>query len=372
MLVNALFLAGLTAGAVTVAPANPDSAELRMEVDESAKEIVLKVGPFSLVDRTGEDAHAHHGAGHDTPVYQFKWPVKGWLRGFRINVVDSDGNELPREVMHHMIMVNYDRRQLIYRAAERIMGAGSETADYSLPKSIGVPVPEGTQLGMYVAWHNATGADLEDVHLQITLVYTPHNQVPQPVSTLPVYFDTNLEVGGTNTFDILPGITEKSYEFSVPISGRLLGVSGHMHDFGSEVRLEEVASGKVLTTVKAEREANGKVTGVERHLFGVSGRGLKLEAGKMYRVVGIYDNPTDRKIDLGAMAEIVGIFAPDDIEQWPDLDRSDPVFQRDMASLESLSMEMMDSDHADDHDHEGMDHDDSESHDDHADGDHDH
>lgn len=34
------------------------------------------------------------------------------------------------------------------------------------------------------------------------------------------------------------------------------------------------------------------------------------------------------------MAHIAALFTPDDIRQWPAIDFSDPVFQRDLASLE--------------------------------------
>jgi len=142
-------------GAMAMAPA--DSATLEVVVDSSAKKIIITVGPFDLPDRTGEDTHMHSGAGHDTPVYHFDWPIEGWLRGFELQAV------------HHMIMVNFDRRQLIYRAAERILGSGTETAGYELPKSIGVPVRPGSDLGMYIAWHNTTGAPIEEAYFQLTL-----------------------------------------------------------------------------------------------------------------------------------------------------------------------------------------------------------
>jgi hypothetical protein len=318
-------------GAMAMAPA--DSAKLEMVVDSSAKTIVLTVGPFDLPDRTGEDTHMHSGAGHDTPVYHFDWPIEGWLRGFELQAFDGDGNVLPQRIVHHMIMVNFDRRQLIYRAAERILGSGTETAGYELPKSIGVPVRPGSDLGMYIAWHNTTGARIEEAYFQLTLSWIPKNQVPQPVSGLPVYFDVNLTIGGTNTYDIPAGRSEKSYEFTLPVSGRLLGVGGHMHDYGVEVRLEDAESDKVITTVKAEVDTNGWVVDLERHLFGVSGRGKKLKANHPYRVVAVYDNPTGSTLELGAMAHMVGLYAPDDIDKWPAIDLEDPVYQKDLASL---------------------------------------
>ena len=349
-LFHAALIGGVSVGTATASSPGvaPDTNLIQVETDFSKREVLVTLGPFQLEDRSGMDHHAmpmDDGAGHDTPVFDFTWPVDGWFRGFRIEVVDGSGNTLPREIMHHMIMVNYDRRQLLYSAAERIMGAGSETGDAVLPKSVGVPVNAGMRLGVYVAWHNATGAPIDEAYLKISLIWSPKNLMPQPVSSLPIYMDVNLEVGGTNTFDIPAGRTEKSYEFSVPVSGRLLGISGHLHNYGVAVRLEDAETGKVITQVKGHRLPDGTVTGMERKLFGVLGRGLKLRSDKRYRVVGIYDNPTGATIPLGAMAEIVGLFVPDDMSLWPKLDLDDPIMQRDLASLAEMGRDQGEMDH---------------------------
>jgi hypothetical protein len=112
-----------------------------------------------------------------------------------------------------------------------------------------------------------------------------------------------------------------------------------MHDYGSGVRLEDAETGKVLTQVKAERDAQGKVLKVSRKLFGVSGDGLRLKAKHRYRVIGDYDNPTGELRVRGAMASMVGLFVPDDMESWPAVDAGDPTYQRDLASLEGRGEE---------------------------------
>jgi len=271
-------------------------------------------------------------------VYRFQWPVRGWFRGFRVEVLDSAGGQLPKRLMHHMIMINYDRRQLIYQAAERLWGAGVETGSVSLPKTIGVPLAPATNLGLYIAWHNDTGTDLPGVRLRMTMEWTPPNQVPRPVDVLPFYFDVNLTVGGDNEFDVPPGRSERSHEFVLPTEGRILGLSGHLHQYGREVRLEDAESGKVLTRVEAQQRPNGKVQRMERHLFGVAGQGLKLKAGHRYRVVAVYDNPTGETLVKGAMGSLAGIFAPGDMNRWPALVPDDSLFQKDLKFLTRRGM----------------------------------
>ena len=108
------------------------------------------------------------------------------------------------------------------------------------------------------------------------------------------------------------------------MGGRLLGVGGHMHDYGVRVRLEDVETGKVLIAVTATRDSAGKVSKMSRKLFGVSGEGMKLKGNHRYRVVGEYDNPTGETLVKGAMAHMAGLFTPDDMSRWPAIDPSDP------------------------------------------------
>jgi hypothetical protein len=333
-----LMLWSLVLAASAVASPKPvPPASVTVAVDSSKHELTITAGPYDLPNMPPMDEHAMMdlGMSHDTPVQHFVWPIDGWFRGFRVALSDAQGHEVPRHVMHHLIMVNFSRRQLLYNAAERLMGAGTETDDeVSVPKTIGVPMSPGMRLGMYVAWHNDTGKDLDGVYLKVTMLWTPKNQNPQPVNSMPIYMDVNLTVGASNTFDVPPGKSSKAYEFTLPVGGRLLGVGGHMHDYGVDVRLEDAETGKVLATVKTTRDAEGKVTKVSRKLFGVSGDGLKLQADHRYRVVGEYDNPTDETKIKGAMAHMVGLFVPDDMSKWPKIDPTNPTYQRDLASLQ--------------------------------------
>ena len=332
MLWSSILAAALVGGPGQQAPV----PNVTIAVDSARKELTLTAGPFDLPNMPPMDDHGmmDHGMSHDTPLQQFEWPIDGWFRGFRLELTDAAGNPVPRGVIHHMIMVNFSRRQLVYPAVERLMGAGTETGDLSVPKTIGVPMTPGMKLGVYVAWHNDSGKDLEGVFLKIVMLWTPKNQNPQPVNSLPIYMDVNLTVGGTNTFDVPPGISEKAHEFTLPVSGRLLGVGGHLHDYGVRVRLEDAETGKVITVVEATRDSAGKVSKVSQRLFGVSGEGLKLKANHRYRVVGVYDNPTGQTLIRGAMAHMAGLFVPDKLSEWPHIDTENTEYLRDMMALQ--------------------------------------
>jgi hypothetical protein len=309
-----------------------------VRLDPARHEVVVTAGPFAVHAMPAGMKHEDMDMmeDHETPLIRFAWPVDGWFRGFAIEILDAAGKPIDRRLVHHLIAINFDRRQLLYPSYERLFGAGQETEDAYVPKSIGVPMKAGARLGMYLAWANETGKDLEGVQVKLRLAYSPTNLTPRPLDALPIYMDVNLTVGKGNEFDVPAGRSEKSWVFSPAVSGRLLGVGGHLHDYGVEVRLEDAESGKVLTRVEATRTPDGKVRKIGRRLFGVSGEGLRMKAGHRYRVVGVYENPTGQLIHNGAMAHMVGLYVPDDYAKWPKLDLSDPTLQDDLAALEEL------------------------------------
>jgi hypothetical protein len=329
------------------APA-PADKQVRIAVDSANSRIVVTTGPFHLPASAGE-MQGMHGM-HDMPgmekmkgmegmehhelshFMRFDWPVDGWLRGFRVDMTDASGKPLPDNLLHHLIGVNLDRRQLVYHAVERLFGWGSETDPVELPSGIAVPLKPGERLGMYAMFENKTGKDV-DAYLRLTIPYEPTDDGSHPTAVLPLYVDVNNVIGGVTTFDVQPGKSTKSYEFELPTSVRVIAVGGHMHDYGKSVALEDVESGKVLVKLKAKRDKNGKVKGVSRFVFGYNTDALHLEAGHRYRVVAEYDNPTDSTLRNGGMAHINGALVPDDMSKWPALDPNDPLVQKDIATL---------------------------------------
>jgi hypothetical protein len=309
---------------------------LEIDVDEGAREISVRMGPFTPTPAV----HADHATPMDStlsPLMRFEWPVDGWLRGFRVRVIDGEGEELSRDLLHHVIGVNFGRRQLVYPALERFVGVGSETSDVELPDEIGVPLEIGQRLALYASLHDETGRGRSPVYVLVTLFYTPRAGRDDVTDVLPIYLDANNQVGGTNAWDLAPGRTERAWEFTLPVSGGLLGVSGHLHDHGLEVRLEDAETDEVLVELDARHDRHGRVKEVETHAFrkwlGLRWDPLRLEAGHVYRVVGVYDSPLPDTVPNGAMAHIAGVFAPDDMSEWPVLDMGNDTLRLDVAAL---------------------------------------
>lgn len=314
-----------------------DAPPLTVRVDASRHEVILTLGPLHLAAApTGEGHEGMHHGGHNMPLVRFAWPVAGWLRGFQTTIHDAEGRPLSRRLLHHINLFHLERRQLLEPVFERTIAAGQETDDVSLPASIGVRIESGAEMALLSAWTNETGEDLHDVVLEFVLPYLPENTSPRPRSVGSFAIDLGFRPGQTDAFDVGPGRTVHQRDIVFPTGGRILGIGGHLHDYGESIALVDLTNGKVLFELRAKADSAGKVSSVGRRLFSVTGEGLRIRAGRPYRVVAIYQNPLGRTLVDGGMALLAGIFAADDPATWPVLDRTNASFLADLAALDRI------------------------------------
>lgn len=342
MLTSASLLLLLAAAPLPGGVASAPDPAVTITVDSSRREVTLRTGPFTIATMPEGMDHGDHGtqemAGMETPFLAFDWPVTGWLRGFRITLSDANGRPLPRRLIHHVNMMNFERRALLYDAVERTLAAGQETEDVTLPRAVGFPMTAGTAVGLMAAWANDTGADIEGVYLTVTLLWSPTNLSPRPLDALPLYLDVNYQgPGQSDSYDLPAGASSRSHEFTLPIGGRLLGVGGHLHDYARELTLEDLETGRTVVRLRARLDRAGKLLSVERRLYGARGDGLALRGGRRYRITASYDNPTGSTIPSGAMGIMIGLFVPEDLAKWPSLDRDNPGIKADIAAIRSTS-----------------------------------
>ena len=306
--------------------------QVSIAVDSARGEVIITAGPYDLPNMPPDMAEMHMG----TPqVLRFDWPLDGGLRGFNLSMQTADGKALPRSVIHHLIAVNFDRRQIVYQMVERLFGWGKETDPVMLPAGVGVPLAKGQHLGVYAMWHNDSGRDIHNAYLKMTLSFIPKAKLQNPV--LPMYVDVNNHIGGVTTFDVPPGKSTRAYEFEFPLSGRLIGIGGHLHDYGVAVRFEDAETGKVLVRLKSDRDDRGEISKVGRFIWGFHEEALAIDAHHKYRVVTEYDNPTRKNIAAGGMGHINGVFSPNDMAEWPALDLANADIKLDIATLPSYT-----------------------------------
>jgi hypothetical protein len=135
--------------------------------------------------------------------------------------------------------------------------------------------------------------------------------------------------GETHAYDLPPGYSEKSWEGRPAVAGRILGVGGHLHQYGLALRLEDLTAGKVIWEAQPILDEDGNLIGMPVKKF-FWRLGVKVRPDHTYRLTAIYDNPTGEVIPDGAMGALGGVFLPARGAAWPVIDPAHPEYQLDL------------------------------------------
>lgn len=310
-------LSSTVAPLLAQAPAAPQPG-LRVRVDAAHDDVVLEVGPVDL------PANGDH---KQLPAYHATIPVDGWLHGYRVEMVDGRGRPVPRATLHHVNVIAPEQRELFSPIMLRVAAAGQETAPVGLPRMLGYRVRRGQQLIVTVMMHNPTATDYHGVTLRMHFGYTPGNAVLKPVAVFPFYMDV-MPPASLHSWDLPPGRSSRSWEARPAVAGRILGVGGHLHQYGTALRLTDVTANKVLWEARPTLDRNGEVVGMPNTHF-VWRLGVPVRPDHVYRITAEYNNPTGATIPSGAMGALGGALIPDRDARWPGVDRNDPQLKLD-------------------------------------------
>lgn len=286
-----------------------------VRIDAATHAVLITVGPLSVQGGPYDEMEDMVMDGDQ--VFRAAWPANGFLHGYSYTIHDSLGRPVTGVELHHAGIANLGRRELLHPILQRIVAAGKETDPVELPSSVGVPMHAGDSLAVYAMLHNRTDADVRGVYITFRMPFTPEKRRGNPVAVWPMHFEVNFVEGGTTAFDLAPGVTVRQDEFTMPVSGHLLALGGHVHDYARSLRLVDCANGRTLATLKPHKRKDGTVTGLSRFVFGFRDAGLHLERGHRYRVIVVYDNPSGKVIKNGGMASLGGPLQVDDMRDWP-------------------------------------------------------
>lgn len=297
----------------------------KVTVDPAAAEIVIELPPIDLPAHSG-----HHGEAGYPPVVLATMPVDASLYGFRVEVRDQDGQELPSDLIHHFNLIDPDNRELFLPISRRILAAGKETGSQRLPRFLfGLPMRKGDRMVASAMLHNPTGTDYREVRTRLVLNYVPADKFWPLFDGYPFQLDVAFPVGD-KSFSLPPGQSSRSYGARPSVPGRIVAVGGHMHELGTRIELTEVETGKVIWSARPELNRDGTVVGVPiGKLYGLFKVGYPVRPDRTYRVTVYYDNPRADTLETGGMGVIGGLFLPDRGVDWPAPDKRDSLYVQD-------------------------------------------
>src|SRR3989442_15092492 len=184
-------------------------------------ELVLELPAVDLPAGTVVDQAASVG----------EFPVNGSIYALHAELVDEKGRPLPRVLLHHMNVMDPSERELFLPIARRILASGMETGEIRFPWLLfGSRIHAGQRILANAMVHNPTNVGYRGVRVRLILSYVPDHR-PWPIfSVLPWQLDVAFPVGD-KSFDLPPGRSERTYEGTPAVEGKLFVIGGHMHGY---------------------------------------------------------------------------------------------------------------------------------------------
>ena len=305
-------------------PRASDGVGARIFRDPPAGTLVIDLAPTDLPANT-----PHHMIAQP-PVATLEIPETGSIYGFRVGVVDSAGRWLPDEMIHHFNLIDPDHRELFLPISRRLLAAGRETGTIHLPWMLfGLPLKRGEHVVASAMIENLTATSYRGARVRLAMDFTPTGR-PWPLfRTSPWQMDVAFPVGD-KSFTLPPGRSSRSYEGQPAIAGKIIGLGGHMHDYGRLIEFADATTGRMIYHAAPVADPAGHIESVPiAMLYGWTHLGVHIEPAHRYRVTVSYDNPTSRPIPDGGMGVVGGLFVPDKGDAWPAADPHDSLYQTD-------------------------------------------
>jgi len=309
-----------------------DAADARIFSDRDRGVLVIDLAPVDL------PAHTSHHELAQPPIATLELPVDGYIHGFRVEVVDSADHELPDELIHHFNLIDPDHRELFLPISRRLLAAGRETGPVRLPGLLfGLPLKRGEHVVASAMIENPTPTTYRHARVRLLMDFTPVGR-PWPLfRASPWQMDVAFPVGD-KSFALPAGRSSRSYTGSPSVPGKIVGLGGHMHDYGRLIEFVDATTGEVIYQAAPVADSTGHIASVPTsRLYGWTGLGVHVVPDHRYRVTVYYDNPTGQAVPDGGMGVVGGLFVPDRGVEWPPADRTDSLYQQDYRHYMRLS-----------------------------------
>jgi hypothetical protein len=289
---------------------NVSQAKLSFLTDSGKQVIMAKLGPVSL------PAHTDHTAMPQPVPQVLEIPFDGWLTAYHPSLVDATGRQLPGRMLHHVAFWNTARSDFLCpNKEEHIFGAGGEMNDWPALPGFGYRVRRGDRIRVTSMFHNPTETSYPMAWLVVRIDYQPEGGTPLK-SVYPAWFD--VKKCGDSSFPLEKGGMTLKADIPVNFSGRLLGVGGHLHDYGEQLELAEATQQQPIATLKAVLDDQGHIRSIPVAVFLDRG-GFPLKKGDTVKVQARYEKP--RVSNADGMAIVVGYFLPDNDSDMQSLAR---------------------------------------------------
>jgi hypothetical protein len=280
--------------------------------------LILTFGPIDLpAGHSGELASS-------LPVHFFKAPRDLVVTGFKSRIFTKDGQELPGQYLHHILLQNLEEKSLSCPGEPSYFaGAGIEVTDAKFPEGYGVPIKKDSKLIAVVAFYHKVPVT-KDVMATFTMELAPEGATMKPVKA----YTVGVNVVCYSQFSKRPAnesdegrvlkvglvqVDSKPLKFTM--DGCVKYAYPHGHDGLLLIALDNMTTNETLLRSVPDVDSTGNLRGFLSHQIYSSTKGFPVNTKDEYEMTMVYHLNRQENVDLHGMGNYLLYVMPGPCDQ---------------------------------------------------------
>jgi len=298
-------------------PTMPSLGETKLTIDDQT--VTLTFGPVDLP--TGHDGDL----ASSMPKKVFQLPEDMYMIGYKSEVFTKDGKPLPKNYLHHILMLNNDKPSVSCDGEPLFFaGAGLEMTEARFPDGYGVKLGKGQNLMSVVAFYHKA-PPTKDVMARFTMYVAPKGaQIREmdvyQVGVNIVCYSKFAQRGPEQTdegIEIKPGVSVLSAPLKFNMDGCVKFAYPHGHDELLMVALENKTSKETLLRTVPEVDADGTFRDFLPHQVYRDSKGFPVTKQDDYEMVMVHHHLLQNPNVQHGMGNYLLYMTPGSCQQAP-------------------------------------------------------
>ncbi|TAJ24123.1 MAG: hypothetical protein EPO64_09920 [Nitrospirae bacterium] len=269
------------------------SNEVKTNVSITGNTLTITYGPLDLP--TGHDGEL----AASIPKHIFQLPQDRFLVGYKSAVFTKDGTPLPRQYLHHILLINLDKEGVSCPGEPLFFaGAGLEMNETKFPSGYGVKLGKDQKLMTIVAFYHGA-PPTKDVMATFTMELAPKGT---PMQELDVYqvgvnvvcyskFDNRRQDESDEGIEIQPGVQVDKAPLKFRMDGCVKFAYPHAHDQALLIALENKTRQQTLLRTVPEVDSDGTFRSFQPHQVYQNEQGFEVNTQDDYELVMVHHRP---------------------------------------------------------------------------------
>lgn len=269
------------------------SGQTTTTVSMQGDTLTLTFGPIDLPSSHDGELAA------SMPKHIFEVPADRYLVAYRSSVFTKDGKTLPRQYLHHILLINVDKQSVSCPGEPLFFaGAGLEMTEARFPEGYGVKLDKGKKLMAVVAFYHKA-PPTKDVMATFTMELEPVGAAVQPMDVYQVgvnvvcysKFGKRAKDETDEGMEIKPGVHVLSAPLKFNMDGCIKFAYPHGHDQLLLIALENKTARRTLLRTVPDVGPDGTFLAFQPHQVFKDAGGISVNTQDEYEMTMVYHHP---------------------------------------------------------------------------------